>query len=55
MEDIACSLGVAEGTLYVYVESKEALFDLVLRCADTVYQFRKSRRWIVSRHAQTLT
>ncbi len=39
MEDIACSLGVAKGTLYVYVESKEALFDLVARCADTVPSF----------------
>src|SRR5215467_2238670 len=29
MDDIASSLGVAKGTLYVYVESKEALFDLV--------------------------
>ena len=39
MEDIASSLGVAKGTLYVYVESKEALFDLVARCADTVPSF----------------
>jgi len=39
MEDIASSLGVAKGTLYVYVESKEALFDLVARCADTVPTF----------------
>lgn len=39
MEDIASSLGVAKGTLYVYVESKEALFDLVVRCADTVPSF----------------
>src|SRR6266478_5870987 len=36
MEDIASALGVAKGTLYVYVESKDALFDLVLRCADKV-------------------
>src|SRR6266481_4975133 len=41
MEDIACSLGVAKGTLYVYVESKEALFDLVVRCADTVQPFER--------------
>src|SRR5438270_9639088 len=34
MEDVAKALGVAKGTLYVYVESKEALFDLVARCAD---------------------
>jgi AcrR family transcriptional regulator len=36
MEDIASALRVAKGTLYVYVESKDALFDLVLRCADKV-------------------
>ena len=41
MEDIASSLGVAKGTLYVYVESKEALFDLVVRCADTVHSFER--------------
>lgn len=35
MADIATALGVAKGTLYLYVESKDALFDLVLRCADT--------------------
>jgi AcrR family transcriptional regulator len=40
MEDIASSLGVAKGTLYVYVESKDALFDLVLRCADTVHSLQ---------------
>src|SRR5215469_1392970 len=34
MEDVARALGVAKGTLYVYVESKEALFDLVARCVD---------------------
>ncbi|MGH7788376.1 MAG: TetR/AcrR family transcriptional regulator [Candidatus Binatia bacterium] len=34
MADIADALGVAKGTLYLYVESKEALFDLLLRCAD---------------------
>jgi AcrR family transcriptional regulator len=39
MDDIASSLGVAKGTLYVYVESKEALFDLVVRCADSVPSF----------------
>jgi len=39
MEDIASSLGVAKGTLYVYVESKEALFDLVARCADRITSF----------------
>ncbi|MFI5397450.1 MAG: TetR/AcrR family transcriptional regulator [Candidatus Binatia bacterium] len=33
MEEIAAALGVAKGTLYLYVESKEALFDAVLRYA----------------------
>jgi len=35
MADVATALGVAKGTLYLYVESKEALFDLVARYADT--------------------
>jgi AcrR family transcriptional regulator len=34
MADIAAAMGVAKGTLYLYVESKAALFDLVLRHAD---------------------
>ena len=34
MADVAAALGVAKGTLYLYVESKEALFDLVCRYAD---------------------
>ncbi len=34
MADIAEALGLAKGTLYLYVESKEALFDLVVRHAD---------------------
>src|ERR1044071_1931814 len=34
MEDVATTLGVAKGTLYGYVESKAALFDLAVRCAD---------------------
>ena len=33
MEEVASALGVAKGTLYLYVESKEALFDAVLRYA----------------------
>ena len=32
--DVAKELGVAKGTVYLYVESKEALFDLSLRHAD---------------------
>src|SRR6266849_1683369 len=44
MEDIASSLGVAKGTLYVYVESKDALFDLVLRCADREKMFAEVPR-----------
>ncbi len=31
MADVARALGVAPGTLYLYAESKEALFDLVIR------------------------
>jgi AcrR family transcriptional regulator len=34
MGDVASALGVAKGTLYLYVESKEALFDLTGRFAD---------------------
>ena len=34
MADVAERLGVAKGTLYLYVESKEALLDAVLRHAD---------------------
>lgn len=34
MADVAAALGVAKGTVYLYVESKEALFDAALRHAD---------------------
>lgn len=34
MEDVARAAGLAKGTLYLYVESKEALFQLALRYAD---------------------
>jgi AcrR family transcriptional regulator len=34
MADVAEALGVAKGTLYLCVESKEALFDMALRYAD---------------------
>jgi len=34
MSDVAEALGVAKGTLYGYVESKEALFDAAVRFAD---------------------
>src|SRR5262249_60488245 len=34
MEDVAAAVGIAKGTLYLYVDSKEALFDLVARFAD---------------------
>jgi len=40
MADVAAALGVAKGTLYLYVESKEALFDLVARYADAERPFR---------------
>jgi AcrR family transcriptional regulator len=39
MADVAAALGVAKGTLYLYVESKEALFDLALRHADAPRPF----------------
>jgi len=41
MADVADALGVAKGTLYLYVESKEALFDLVVRYADEQRPFQK--------------
>ena len=34
MVDVADAMGIAKGTLYLYVESKEALFDAVVRHAD---------------------
>ncbi len=34
MADVAARMGVAKGTIYLYVESKEALFDAVVRHAD---------------------
>jgi AcrR family transcriptional regulator len=34
MIDVANAMGVAKGTVYLYVESKEALFDAVVRHAD---------------------
>jgi len=34
IEDVARAMGVAKGTVYLYVQSKAALFDLALRCAD---------------------
>lgn len=34
MADVAARMGVAKGTVYLYVASKEALFDAVLRHAD---------------------
>ena len=34
MSDVAEALGVAKGTIYLYVESKEALFDFVVRHMD---------------------
>jgi len=40
MADVAAALGVAKGTLYLYVESKEALFDLVVRYADAEPPFK---------------
>jgi AcrR family transcriptional regulator len=39
MADVAAALGVAKGTIYLYVESKEALFDLVARHVDVLRPF----------------
>jgi AcrR family transcriptional regulator len=44
MADVADALGVAKGTLYLYVESKEALFDLVVRAADAPRPLRLPAR-----------
>jgi AcrR family transcriptional regulator len=44
MADVADALGVAKGTLYLYVESKEALFDLVARHAAGDTALLESRR-----------
>src|SRR5262245_43709321 len=44
MDDVAKALGVAKGTLYLYVESKEALFDLVARYADAPRPFAETPR-----------
>jgi AcrR family transcriptional regulator len=38
MADVAEALGVAKGTVYLYVESKEALFDAVVRHIDDEQQ-----------------
>jgi AcrR family transcriptional regulator len=35
MADVAAAMGMAKGTLYLYVASKEALFDAALRYVDT--------------------
>ena len=34
MGDVAKAMGLAKGTVYLYVEGKDALFDIVLRSAD---------------------
>jgi AcrR family transcriptional regulator len=44
MADVAAELGVAKGTVYLSVESKEALFDLILRCADAPSGIAAPRR-----------
>jgi AcrR family transcriptional regulator len=35
MADVADAMGISKGTVYLYVESKEALFDLAIRRADS--------------------
>lgn len=44
MADVAEAMGIAKGTLYLYVESKEALFDLVVRSADAEPPFTTPRK-----------
>jgi len=44
MADVAEELGVAKGTLYLYVESKEALFDFVVRHLDGVTSAASARQ-----------
>ncbi|MCB9593765.1 MAG: TetR/AcrR family transcriptional regulator [Sandaracinaceae bacterium] len=39
IDDVARELGVAKGTVYLYVQSKEALFDVCLRRADAPASF----------------
>jgi len=41
MEDVAARLGVSKGTLYLYVASKEALFELAVRYADAPDTFKE--------------
>src|SRR5215469_5978549 len=55
MEDVAKAMGVAKGTLYVYVESKDALFDLVARCADRDEEFEKVPRLPIRTPARRAT
>ena len=42
--DVAERMGVAKGSIYTYVESKEALLDCVLRFADrpAPYHYRQT-------------
>jgi AcrR family transcriptional regulator len=47
MADVATALGVSKGAIYLYVESKEALFDLVVRHADGVRPLRNPARFPV--------
>ncbi len=43
MADVAEAMGVGKGTLYLYVESKEALFDLVVRSVDSDHSMTTPR------------
>ncbi len=46
--DVARAMGVAPGTIYLYVESKEALFDLAIRAAIAPGLVDEDRRLPVS-------
>src|SRR5262245_26249195 len=39
--DVASRMGVAKGSIYTYVESKEALFDCALRHADSLESIQR--------------
>src|SRR5689334_8807813 len=45
MADVARAMGIAPGTLYLYVESKDALFDLVVQRAFLDQPPRPPLRW----------
>jgi AcrR family transcriptional regulator len=55
MADVAARMGVAKGTLYLYVESKDALFDAVLRHADAANPIQLPNRLPVAAPRRSTT